>query len=108
MSEVLADTLPRATTATAGQPAFTAVLAALSAAAAWNSGESTLANAAAALPASTYALEDKLVSLTRKPDADAPASSKAGPSSSVPRSPTGASSTGAPSTGPSCRTSGRP
>jgi hypothetical protein len=73
MSEVLADTLPRATTATAGQPAFTAVLAALSAAAAaWNTGESTLANAAAALPASTYALEDKLASLTRKPDADTP------------------------------------
>jgi hypothetical protein len=73
MSEVLADTLPRATTAAAGNAAFTAVLAALTGASnAWTAGETAIANAEAALPASTYAFDDKIASLTRKPDADTP------------------------------------
>ena len=71
MSEVLADTLPRATTAVGGNLSFVSVLNALSTAAtAWSAGESTLANAEAAAPASTFAFEDKILSLTRKPDAD--------------------------------------
>lgn len=71
MGELLADTLPRATTATAGIPAFTAVLGGLeNAVQDWTGGESAIANAGAALPAATYAFDDKMASLTRKPDAD--------------------------------------
>lgn len=71
MSEILADTLPRAAAATAGNAAFTPVLATLTTAAtAWNSGETAIANAEAAQPAATFAFDDKMASLTRKPDAD--------------------------------------
>lgn len=71
MSEVLADTLPRATTATAGNAAFTSILADLQGVVDdWNTGETAIANAEAALPASTYAFDDLMASLTRKPDAD--------------------------------------
>ncbi|MES2659350.1 MAG: hypothetical protein V4689_12090 [Verrucomicrobiota bacterium] len=71
MGEILADTLPRATAAIAGNPDFLTALGRLqTAAAAWDSGETTIANAEAALPAATLAFEDKLASLTRKPDAD--------------------------------------
>ncbi len=71
MSEVLADTLPRATAAVGGNLLFTTVLAALNTAAtAWSAGETTLANAEAAQPAATFAFEDKMFSLRRKPDAD--------------------------------------
>jgi hypothetical protein len=71
MSEVLADTLARATAAVGTNAAFTSVLANLNfAAAGWNSGETAIANAEAAQPAATLALEDKLASLTRKPSID--------------------------------------
>lgn len=71
MSEVLADTVPRATTAIAGNAAFAAVMGALTGAAnSWSAGETLLANAEAAQPAATYAFDDKMASLTRKPDAD--------------------------------------
>ena len=73
MSEVLADTLARATAVVGSNPAFAAVLANLNAAAtAWNTGETLIANATAALPAATFAFEDKMAALTRKPDADTP------------------------------------
>ena len=71
MSEVLADTLPRASSAASGILQFSLVLSNLTTAAtAWSTGETTLANAEAALPAATFAFEDKLASLRRKPDAD--------------------------------------
>jgi hypothetical protein len=71
MSEVLADTLPRATTATAGNAAFTTILADLQDVVDdWNAGETAISNAEAGLPASTYAFDDLMASLTRKPDAD--------------------------------------
>lgn len=71
MSEFLADTLPRATTATTGNSDFASVLRDLQdVATAWNDGESAIANSDAALPAATYAFSDKMASLTRKPDAD--------------------------------------
>jgi hypothetical protein len=71
MSEILADTLPRASAATAGLAAFSLVMANLtSAASAWNGGETFIANAEAALPGASLALDDKMAALTRKPDAD--------------------------------------
>ena len=71
MSELLADTVPRATTAVGSNVNFIVVLAALNTAAtAWTAGETVLANAEAAQPASTFAFDDKMASLTRKPDAD--------------------------------------
>ena len=71
MSEVLADTIPRATTAAGGNLMFSTVLATLNTAAtAWSTGETAMANAEAAQPAATFALEDKLASLRRTPDAD--------------------------------------
>jgi hypothetical protein len=73
MSEILADTLPRAVTAIAGNGAFLSVLTNLSATAtAWNSGETLIANTEAALPGTSLAFDDKMASLTRKPDADTP------------------------------------
>jgi hypothetical protein len=71
MSEILADTVPRAQAATAAFPIFISVMMNLSSAtAAWNSGESLIANAEAALPGFTFAFDDKMAALTRKPDAD--------------------------------------
>ncbi len=71
MSEVLADTRPRLATAAAANPFFNAPLSVLdSAIAAWEVGETAIANAEANLPARTFAFKDKLDSITRKPDAD--------------------------------------
>ena len=73
MSELLADTAARATTATNGIPAFAAVMGGLTGSAnAWTAGETLIANAEAALPGTTLAFDDKMASLTRKPDADTP------------------------------------
>ena len=73
MSEVLADTLPRATAAVGTNPAFTTVLGFLNSTSNnWNTGETAIANAEAALPAATFAFEDKMAALTRTPDADTP------------------------------------
>ena len=71
MSELLADTLPRATTATTGIAAFAPVIGGLSGVSSqWTAGETLIANAEAALPGTTLAFDDKMDSLTRKPDAD--------------------------------------
>ena len=71
MSEILADTLPRATTATTGIAAFGPVMGALSGVSGlWSTGETAIANAEAAQPGTTLAFDDKMASLTRKPDAD--------------------------------------
>lgn len=71
MSEVLADTLPRATTAAGAIPAFGPLLATLTGMSIqWGAGETVIANAEAALPATTLAFDDKMASLTRSPDAD--------------------------------------
>jgi hypothetical protein len=71
MSEVLADARPRVAAAAAANGAFTAPLGSLdSAIAAWEVGETAIANAEANLPARTFAFTDKLDSITRKPDAD--------------------------------------
>ena len=71
MSEILADTVPRASTATAGDGNFNDVMGDLSnAAIQWSSGESDIANAEAAQPGTTLAFDDKMAALTRKPDAD--------------------------------------
>ena len=71
MSELLSDTVPRATTTIAGNPAFAGVLANLIAASAdWDAGESTVTNAEAALRSTTLEFEDKMAALTRQPDAE--------------------------------------
>lgn len=71
MSEVLADARPRLAAAALTNGAFTNPLGVLdSALAAWEVGETAIANAEANLPARTFALTDKLDSITRKPDAD--------------------------------------
>lgn len=71
MSEILADTRPRLATAAVGNALFNPPLVLLdSAIAAWEAGETRIANAMAALPAATLAFMDKLDSLARKPDAD--------------------------------------
>ncbi len=71
MSEILADTVPRATTVTAGWPVFTTAMTNLRAAAsAWDAGEMVLTNAEAALPGASLAFMSKMAGLTRKPDAD--------------------------------------
>ncbi len=71
MSEILSDTLPRLTLAANTKPALVPALTALATASNnWNTGESLLANAEASLMSATAALEDKLASLTRKPDID--------------------------------------
>ena len=71
MSEFIADMQPRAMAAAGANPLFTTVLGFMNTAAtAWNSGETTIANAEASLPGLTYAFEDKIASVTRKPDAD--------------------------------------
>ena len=71
MSEVLADTVPRASTATLGLPVFESVIQDLTTTAEdWAQGETQIANAEAAQPGRTLAFDDKMLSLTRAPDAD--------------------------------------
>lgn len=71
MSEILADTRPRLATAAAGNALFNPPLALLdSAIAAWEAGETRIANAEAAQLGATLAFQDKMDSLARKPDAD--------------------------------------
>jgi hypothetical protein len=71
MSELLADTRPRLALAAATDPAFGMALTMLDTAINnWDGGETALANAEANVPGLTYALDDKLSSLTRKPDAE--------------------------------------
>ncbi|NBR88020.1 MAG: hypothetical protein EB141_05105 [Verrucomicrobia bacterium] len=71
MSEILADTRPRLATAAAANALFNPPLALLDAAIApWEAGETRIANAEAAQLAASLAFQDKLESLTRKPDAD--------------------------------------
>jgi hypothetical protein len=71
MSEVLADTRPRLAIAAATNALFNPPLALLDTAiAAWEAGETLIANAEAAQPAATLAFLDKMESLSRKPDAD--------------------------------------
>ena len=73
MSEILADTLPRATTVTNGIAAFGPVVGTLSGVAGlWTTGETAIANAEAAQPAASLAFDDKMASLTRSPDVDTP------------------------------------
>ncbi len=71
MGEILADTRPRLALAASTNTGFAPVLLSLDAVIAqWNPAETARANAEAALPAATFSLNDKLASLTRKPDAD--------------------------------------
>lgn len=71
MSEILADTVPRASAVTAGLASFTpAMTSLLAAASAWDAGETLLTNAEAALPGASFAFADKMAARTRKPDAD--------------------------------------
>ena len=71
MSEILSDTIGRVANAVILKPALIPAQTLLNTAiTAWNAGETVLATAEAALPAATKALEDKLASLTRKPDLD--------------------------------------
>jgi len=69
MGEFLADTLPRVVQITLTQPAFTSIRDELiSLVAAYNAMEAVVANQEALLPSRTLAFEDKIASLTRKPD----------------------------------------
>lgn len=71
MSEVLVDTLPRLTAAAGLKPALAPALTALQAAsAAWNTGETNLATAEAIQLGATLSLNEKMATLTRKPDAE--------------------------------------
>jgi hypothetical protein len=71
MSEILADTRPRLAQVTEGDSRFDPALVMLDEMIAeWDAGETVVANAEAALPGRTLAFEDKLESITRKPDAD--------------------------------------
>ena len=71
MSEILADTRPRLVAAAAAHAAFNPALTLFdSTTAAWEAGETVIANAEATLPARTLAFTEKLDSLTHKPDAD--------------------------------------
>lgn len=71
MSELLADTRPRLATAAAANALFNPPLALLdSAITGWEAGETRIANAEAAQLGGTLAFQDKMDSLTRKPDAD--------------------------------------
>lgn len=71
LSEILADTRPRLVLAAAAHAAFAPALLLLdSTTAAWEAGETVIANAEATLPARTLAFTEKLDSLTHKPDAD--------------------------------------
>ena len=69
MGEFLADTLPRVVLASSLNPIFTDIRNELqSITAAYNAAETVVANQEAMLPSRTLAFEDKLASLTRKPD----------------------------------------
>ena len=71
MSEVLIDTLPRLSAAALTKPALAPALTALQAAsAAWNTGETNVATAEAIQLGATLSLNEKIASLTRKPDAE--------------------------------------
>ena len=71
MSEVLADTRPRLAVAAVSNALFNPPLVLLdSAITAWDAGETLIANAEAAQLGATLAFQDKVDSLTRKPDAD--------------------------------------
>ena len=71
MSELLADTRPRLAVAAATNALFNPPLVLLdSAITAWEAGETRIANGEAAQLGATLAFQDKLDSLTRKPDAD--------------------------------------
>ena len=71
MSEVLTDTLPRLTAAATLKPALAPALTALQTAInAWNTGETNVATAEAIQLGATLPLNEKLTSLTRKPDAE--------------------------------------
>lgn len=71
MSEILASTRPKVADALVSHAEFTAPLALLDTAIAdWEAGETLVANAEANGPACTYAFQDKMDSLVRKPDAD--------------------------------------
>ena len=71
MNEFLADLSARAAIATAGIADFSGPMSSLSMLiGAWNGSAMAWANATAALPAATYAFDDKMASLTRSPDAD--------------------------------------
>lgn len=71
MSELLADSRPRLALAATTNALFNPPLVILDAAiAAWEAGETLIANADAAMPAATLAFQDKMDSLARKPDAD--------------------------------------
>ncbi|MEK0451650.1 MAG: hypothetical protein RL088_3918 [Verrucomicrobiota bacterium] len=71
MSEIIADAKPKLTLAASENATFNPILVELtSSSAAWDAGETILTNREAALRSATLALEDKLESLTRKPDAD--------------------------------------
>ena len=71
MSEILADTRPRLAVAAAANALFNPPLALLDTAiSAWEAGETRIANAESAQLGATLAFQDKMESLTRKPDAD--------------------------------------
>jgi hypothetical protein len=71
MGEVLADTLPRIIAAAATHAALVPARdSIISLEAAWDGGGTVLANAEAAQISATAAFEDKMASLTRKPDLD--------------------------------------
>ena len=71
MSELLDSTLPRITAAAVAHPALAPSQVAIAAIATnWNTGESLATNTFAAQVSATYAFTDRLLSLTRKPDAD--------------------------------------
>ena len=71
MSELLADTRPRLAVAAADNALFNPPLVLLdSAITAWDAGETLIANSEAAQLGATLAFQDKMDSITRKPDAD--------------------------------------
>lgn len=71
MSALLADTKPRVALATGSHSEFELPGNLLDETITnWDAGETVLANAEANLPARTFAVTDKMDSLTRKPDAD--------------------------------------
>jgi type II secretory pathway pseudopilin PulG len=73
MDAILDDTVTRATNATAGNPAFSGVIATLDMmAGAWKGGWISLLVQEAALPGKSLAFDEKMAALTRKPDADTP------------------------------------
>ena len=70
-SEIIADTRPRLAFAASQNAIFSPINAEfISSSAAWDAAETVATNIEAALRAATLALDEKLTSLTRKPDAD--------------------------------------